>query len=321
MPLKKIKLDKNTIDEKFPMRTRRFVYAIVLVASSLSAVFEPASAEKIDKIVAIVNGDVITEEELETFEKMELMDAQAPDLRGVDPEEMSRTFLERMIEDRLIIQEARKLQAKPNETLIEDRIKDIKFRAGGDVAFEKALSSQGLTLNEVREKLGNQFLIYAMVEKEVKNKIRISPREVTEYYEKHKADFMTPETAVVDSIFIKDKEKLALAQNELGAGKDFMEVAREYSLKDSLGPVGRGQFKKNLEDFIFNLKSGVPSRPFETQEGFYIFLVREKLPPSQRLLESVRSSIAARIETEKTERQLKEWLEKLKERAYISIRK
>jgi len=225
-----------------------------------------------------------------------------------------------LIEDRLILQEAKRMQIKSDESMVEERIRDIKFRAGGELAFEKALTSQGITLNELRVKLRDQFLIYAVIQREVKSKANISPKEVTEYYEAHKSEFASPETLVVDSLFAKDKETLVQAEKQLQEGKEFQEVAKTYSEKASLGSVSKGQLKKNLEDYIFGLKVGQYSKPFEAEDGFYIFLVREKVPPSEKLLEEVRQPVMAALENEKTARILKGWLEELKDKAYISIR-
>jgi len=105
----------------------------------------PVRAEKIDRIVAIVNGDVITQDELDMFARMSLLDGEAePPMKG--EEEMSRYFLDRLIEDRLILQEAKNMQLKADEKIVEDRIKDIRFRAGKRDGFSAGAGQPGVSL-------------------------------------------------------------------------------------------------------------------------------------------------------------------------------
>jgi parvulin-like peptidyl-prolyl isomerase len=278
-----------------------------------------ASLEKMDKIVAVVNGDIVTEAELDIFMKMAVMD-QDHDLKIDDPKELKKQSLDRLIEDRLILQEAKNKQLKVDDSQIEDRIRDIKRRAGSELAFEEALKNQGITLSDLRERLKNQFLIYSLIQKQVRNKAQVSPKEVTEYFEQHASDFVTPENVVVDSIFVEDKNDLEKVETELGTGKDFNEVARSYSKKSSLGYVTRGQLKKNLEDVIFSLDVGQCSKPVEVEGGYYLFSIKEKLAPSKKTIDEVKDKIAVDLENAKGEKILKEWIEGLKDKAYISIR-
>jgi peptidyl-prolyl cis-trans isomerase SurA len=296
---------------------RNMVWILFLIC--VFSEFCPAFAEKIEKIVAIVNGDIITDEELSMFIKMEFAGEQ----KGADQKkivEFRNDLLNRMIEDRLILQEAKRQQLKADDSMVEDRIREIKFRAGSELAFEMALKSQGISINELREKLRNQLLIYSLVQKEVKYKVVVSPKEITDYFQSHEVQFLTPETVVVDSIFVKDKDALAKAQAELSTGADFFQVAKKYSEKSNLGEVRRGQFKKELEDSVFSLGVGQCSQPFKAEDGYYIFMVKEKLTPSKKSIEDVKDGIKAYLEDVKSEKILREWIEALREKAYISIR-
>lgn len=276
-------------------------------------------AEKIDRIAAVVNTEVITEDELGLFERMAMLDDEAePAIK--DPKEMRAYFLERMIEDKLILQEAKRMQLKLDEQAIEDRVRDIRFRAGSEAAFQQALVSQGITLAEFREKLKNQLLIYMAVQREVRRKSLVSPKEVTEYYEKHRENFMVPDSLIVESIFVEDNQSLREVMSKISRGADFAEVGKDYSKRGSIGKVSRGQLKKELEDFVFSLNVGVPSKPFAIDNGYYIFLVKERVPAVQKDLDEVKDKVAAMVENEKAELVLKSWLEELKDKAYISIR-
>jgi parvulin-like peptidyl-prolyl isomerase len=277
------------------------------------------SAEKMDTIVAIVNGDIITEADLAVFTRMTAAEAgEAPS--ASDIEKTRQFYLQRLIDDKLILQEAKRLKYNVNERTVEERIKQLKVRAGSPETFELALRDQGITLNELRDKLRQQLLIYAAIQAQIRPRVIVSPMEVTEYYNSHLDEFAVSEAVVVDSLFVEDPETLAKVQQELQSGADFLVVAEKYSKKSSLGPVRRGQLKKELEDYIFGLALKTPSAPYEVDGGYYIFLPQEHVASTSLSLDEVKDKIKSRLEREKSERLLKEWIVSLKDKAYISIR-
>lgn len=278
-----------------------------------------AHAERIDKIIAVVNEDVITEDELKLFVKMLGADEREAYAK-INAADLKKMLLDRLIEDRLIIQEAKRLKMAPDEKMIQARMDEIQAKAGGQAEFQAALKAEGITFSELREKLANQLLVYLVIEKEVKSKVNVSPKDVTDYFEKHRDAFAVPETRDVDSIFVKDQALLQRVLEELRQGKSFLDVARAFSEKSNIGEVRRGQLKKDLEDFLFGLNIGQCSRPFATEDGFYIFLAKADRPSSVKPLNDVKDVITAELEKAQTEKVLKEWLLTLKQKAYISIR-
>lgn len=300
------------------MRKRTFLLGILFWAFHCFLV-SSGFCEKMDRIAAVVNSDIITEEELGMFLKMAGMD-EGLGLGATAPEELRKRLLDQMIEDRLLLQEAKRLELKPDEKILEERLNDIKEKAGSEAAFEHALKEQGITLSELREKLKNQFLIYLVVQNEVKSKILVNPKEVTDYFEKNSGLFVVPESASVDSIFLEDASALEDAQRRLEGGAEFNEVGAALSKKSNLGRVLRGQLKKELEDAIFGLQPGERSHPVAVDGGYFIFLLREQTPPSLQSIDDVRDRIRSELEKTKTHVMLKEWVESLKDKAYISIR-
>ncbi len=291
------------------MRTFTFLFCLLLAS--------PAFGQKVDKIVAIVNSDVVTEQDLAVFVKV--ADVALERMDG-DPRALRRVFIERLVEDQLILQAAKAQGLKVDEEAIDERIRDLKFRAGSGVAFDQALRSQGLSLTELRAKLREQFLVYAVIQREVRTKVMVTPSEVTDYYQENPSTFSVSESAVVDTVFVEEEGEAAAVREALADGEAFATVFEKHSKRTNLGTVRRGQLKKELEDFIFALEPGVPSQPYRFDEGYYIFLLRRIDPPSRQPLNEVKAEIRKTLESEKFEKAYKEWIEGLKEKAYISIR-
>ncbi|MGE5279763.1 MAG: peptidyl-prolyl cis-trans isomerase [Deltaproteobacteria bacterium] len=293
---------------------RPFVLGIIIFALSVSGV----RAQSVDKIVAIVNADVVTEQDLAVF--MKVADVDYESLPDQDPAAIRRLFLDRLVEDQLILQAAKSQQVRVDESAIEARIEDMRLRVGGAAAFDQALRQQGITLSELRKKLSEQYLVYMVIQREVRSKIQVAPREVTEYYEEHADDFLVPESAVVDSIFVKEQAEAQAVRSALASGEAFEEVFKKYSKRANLGAVRRGQLKKALEDFVFSLAPGAPSEPYPFDDGYYIFVLRTIEPPARQTIDEVKEAITQKLENEKFERAYKTWIEGLKDKAYISIR-
>jgi parvulin-like peptidyl-prolyl isomerase len=196
----------------------------------------------------------------------------------------------------------------------------MKKRFLSEEDFIDFLSTQGLSLTEFRDYLKDQMLNEILINAEIKSRIIISPSEVTKYYESHAADFYFPERARVESIFVNNENTAREVYRKLQSGADFAELRKGYSKRTDLGVVAKGQLRKEIEDVIFNLGVGKFSRPFETSEGYYIFLVKEKIPPSQRALIEVQPTVYDKIWQDKFNAKFKGFMQELKDKAFVQIK-
>jgi len=296
----------------------KIMNVFIMGALVLACCLTQASAQKVDKIVAIVNSDVVTEQDLIVF--MRVADVDYESITDADPRALRRLFLEKLVEDMLILQQAKAMQMTVDEGAIDQRIQDMKFRAGSGVAFDQALREEGLSLSELREKLAEQYFVYGVIQREVRTKVMVTPREVTDFYQEHPTRFFVQESAIVDSVFVENEETAETVRAALKNAEAFDMIFKEHSKRANLAAVRREQLKKELEDFVFGLTPGVPSKPYPFDDGYYIFLLRRIEPPARLPLDDVKGQIRAMLENVKFEQAYREWIEGLKEKAYISIR-
>lgn len=299
----------------------------ILIILCLSGIASAA----VEGIVAVVNDEVITQKDLNEFAA--LMYLQHTD-KYKDKKELEQEMqkwrqeaVERIIEDRLIIQEAKKKKLTAEPKMVEYRINEIKKRFASDEEFENTLISEGFTITDLKHKIEDQLLMREVVEKEVRDKIFVSPTEVTAYYEGYKDKIKEPEQAIVDSLFIpfQDSEGAARKQVEealtaLKKGEEFSLVAQKYSYAPSIGKIAKGQLKKEIEEVIFNLRKGEFSSIVKTENGFYIFKLTDILPPKQLTINEARDEIYRILFAEKFERQFAKWMDDLKSKAYIHVK-
>lgn len=282
-------------------------------------------------IVAVVNDEVITQKDIDEFASMMYLQhsGEYKDRKELEEEiqKWKKDAVEGLIEDRLLVQEAKKKKIVIEPELVDRRIEEIKVQFSTSEDFEKTILSEGLNLNDLKRKINEQLLMRQIVEQEVREKIFVAPTEITAFYEGHKDEIKEPEKADVDSIFIpfgdsegSAQKKAEEALSELKKGTSFPEVARRYSYSPSIGIVIKGQLKKEIEDVIFKLKKGEFSLVVKTEQGFYIFKLNDILPSKQLSINEAQTQIQRIIFAEKFERKFNEWLNGLKSNAYINVK-
>lgn len=271
-----------------------------------------------DKVVVVVNNEVITKAELDTY--ISLIKMQIGEEGWKQYGMTERKALDNLIENRLIVQEAKNKKIEAEERSVESKLANMRNRFSSAEEFSDFLRTQGLSLSELEGHVKEQILTDKLLSSQIRNRIFISPSEVTDYYNNHTKDFYFPDRVSVDSIFISTENLAKEAYNKLRSGADFTEVQEQYSRSANLGIVAKGQLRKEIESVIFSLEEGKFSKPVETPEGYFIFLAKEKLPPSARQLSEVQQVVYNMIWENKFNTKLKELIQQLKAKSYISIK-
>jgi len=284
-------------------------------------------AETIGKIVAIVNNDVITQKELENFM---LGLPEEIDLEGMTLEEKA---LERLIENKLILQRAQELKVSVPPGEIKSITDRIMSRFGTEDEFEKALLDSGLSYREFEERHREQLLIKKLVTFEVQSKVSVSPGEIEDFYRQNPERFTGPETWRFSHILIrkkipgeKDPEAEKLAQSllkRIRKGEDFGAIAKEYSegphkeRGGDLGYVPRGMLLKEVEAFLGTLSIGEITPVVETHAAYNLFQMNDRREKSLIPLNAAEQDIHKLIRAEKIKKRYEEWIKELKKDAYI----
>ena len=276
-----------------------------------------------DKIIAIVNKDIITQKDLNdfiNFMRVQLMTEYKAEQLENKIQSIKSDLLQRLIEDRLILQEAKKEDIKVDETRVKGRINELKERYPSDTEFQESLKQQGLVQADLELKTREQLLMYSIVDIKIKSKIVVNPKEVTDFYEKNKQNFIIPEQREFELISVNEQELAQEISHKLKTGEPFADLAKKYSLSvnNFTGRKG-GEFKKEIEDVVFNLKEAEISQPLKIEDQFYIFKLNNIIPYKQKNLTEVQDQIQALLFNEKMEEGLARWLDELKKKSYIKI--
>ncbi|MDY0042861.1 MAG: SurA N-terminal domain-containing protein, partial [Desulforhabdus sp.] len=210
------------------------------VAFSLMGGIGLAQSETLDRIVAVVNSDIILYSELE--EQVNLMQKVAPGLNLDNPkerEQFERETLQRMVRERLAEQEVKRLNINVDKRDIDNAVQSFKKENGfTDDQLKYVLQQQGKTLDEFRENIKKQLERSRLIERVLKSKTVVTDEQVDAYLQsnpvtgvgkerRHLAVILLPFS---DKSQVSDVEKLAQDIYErLKKGEDFARLAKQYS--------------------------------------------------------------------------------------------
>lgn len=302
----------------------------VLIFMLLNINIPGLKAESMDKIIAIVNQEVVTKSELEEVLSIMAMDikTESEQERQQAMDQLSKEILNRLIEDKLIISEAKKAGVVVEDFEIEARLNEIKKNFPSENDFYDYIHSRGMTVGDIKRKLEEQIMVSNMMQYAVRDKVSVEPREITDYYEFHQDEFVRPEERDVQSIFIykeglSDRDYSKKIDSVLGRirqEEDFQDLRKEFSEREDLGVVAKGTLIEEVDKVIFSLKEGEVSEPTQVDKGCYIFKIKKIIPEKKLDLVEAQDDIHSIIFNEKAEELFTKWLDGLKGKAYIEIK-
>ncbi len=316
------------------------LFIILGILFSLTGLFTLSKAA-VDRIVAVVNQEIITlsevdkvidhlKAEIDTKDRLE---------RRVRINELSRMALERLIEEKLIDQEAKKAGIKVAAKEVDGAIEEIKRRnSATQEDLENALARDGLTLEAFRKDIEKKILRTKVVQFSVKVEPNVGEKELREFYQKNADRYRTEEIYRPAHILFKvSKEaspeevrqvraKCEKVLNRIRAGEDFGELAIIYSEdisskdKGDLGVFKKGELLPAFEKETLQLKVGEISGIVRTDYGFHIIKLLDRKGGHPLPFEEVKERVRQEYLDREFERSLKQYLDSLKAKSIIEIK-
>jgi peptidyl-prolyl cis-trans isomerase SurA len=311
--------------------------ACVFFCFSIALPAQCYSAEIIDGIVAVVNEDIITKSELDESMIPFIADYRlryGDEIMEEKIDEARQDALNRLIEERLILQEARKRKVVVEDFEIEERIDDVKQRFRDEAEFYEAINASGVTLLRLKKKYEEQIMMRKLINSIINSRVHISPTQIAAYYHGNIKDFTMPNMARFKVFFLRYSEEqtpdmansIALSVlTRINEGEDFDMLVRQFSQgpnTDKGGDMGympEGSTIPELEEQIKQLKPGSVSGIIKTDPGLYIIMLVDKKPAGPVPIAEVNGLIRERLFQRESELTLREFVVKLKEDAYITF--
>jgi peptidyl-prolyl cis-trans isomerase SurA len=267
----------------------------ILLLAALAAATSGHAVTLVDRIVAVVNKDVITYSELNEAVGMAERQLRRQGTPAPERAVLERQMLERLILDKAQLQLARETGIRIDELQLDRAVERIAQTNNMTLAdFRKALEADGVGFDAWRSDIRQQMIMARLREREVENKVQVSDTEVDLFLEqqKNRPDDNTeyniahilvrvPEGASPERIR-QARERAEQAAGEVKGGAPFARVAAAYSDgPDALqgGAIGWRNHQRLPEifaDALAKMNPGEISAPLRSPAGFHIVQLVER---------------------------------------------
>ncbi|MBF0496867.1 MAG: peptidylprolyl isomerase [Deltaproteobacteria bacterium] len=314
------------------------LFLVIIFWAFLSSI---GLAEVLDRIVAIVNDDVVTYSELSdklvpTLQRMQLDPRLSENQEKIYT--VTQSLLDLMINQKLAEKEIERLKVKVSEQEVAAALAKTKqdnFMTQNDL--ERMLKAKGMTVKDYQQEIKEEILKAKLLNSEIKAKIVIPEEKIKDYYQKNKEQFEGQNQVGIKHIFIgipenataatkqAARKKAEIVLDKLRAGADFTKMAGEYSDAPTareggdLGLVREEDMSAEMKNAVSKLKKGEPSDILETATGLQILMVTKRSDSQQKSFEDVRDTIHEKLYREELKQRYDIWLKGLKDKSYIKI--
>lgn len=301
-----------------------------------------SQAELVDRILVVVNDDIILLSELEqvmttvkaSYEKQGASIAEQMQLLN----EQRPKALEKLIRDKLTDQQVARYKLTVSDEEVEATIQRIRdANKLTEAEFRRAVELNGMTYENYRKQIKEQILRSRLLNREVKSKIVVTDTDIKRYYDAHSEQYAGSTKYDLRHILLKfpaggaESQKAEVAEEieairkRLDSGEPFAKLAQEYSDAPTAASGGRlGVFGTHLlTDEIREAIDGLQPRQYspavETDQGYQIFFVEDIISSGGKTLEEATPEIRDKLYAQGVDQKFSTWLEDLRERAHIQI--
>ena len=317
---------------------------LVIVAGLVACVLaSQADVVTVEQIICKVNGDIITNLDLDHDRAEMEKSYRANGFGGQRLEDAMKTetpnLLRTKIDNLLLIQKGKELELKIDAD-VNKYLADLQ-RQTNTVDPEKfqALVRQesGKSYEDFKQDLKNSFYIQGVIREEVVRKIQFKRDEVRAYYDEHKNEFQREERVFLREIAVstqgKDENGIAAAEKKAKdlvdrarRGERFPELAQANSdsqtAKDGggLDPYKKGELAAPIEAAVWDKERGFVTDPIKIPNAFLILRVEEHYKAGLAGFEEVESEIENRILDSRRQAALRTYLTRLRDLAFLEIK-
>ncbi len=296
---------------------------------------QTGGAEVVDRVVALVNGDMITLSELERQVVIQGERLGVPD----DPEVQAtfrRSVLEGMVDNTLILQVADQRGLRvPDRYFDEWKEATIQeMNLPDEAEFIRQVELQGSNMEELKKQFLEGVLIQEIRRQDIEERVQISEPEIEQRYRENVDEFIRPPQVRLRELVVhvteageaEARERLGEARRLIASGTDFGEVAKvrsESGSAESGGDLGLFLVRELDESFrsvVAELETGAVSEPLRIGESLYLLKVDERTEESTIPLDDVRNQIAESLYSEKMATEMDTFVRNLRENAIVEIR-
>lgn len=298
-----------------------------------------AQTTEVDKIVAVVNEDIITAHELNKRLKQVLVSIEnaplTPEEKVQARQQVQGDMMQEMVREKLVEQEVKRYNISVSDDEVNDAINNIKANNNfTDDALREALALQGYDYNDYRDEIRRQILSSKLMNRQIRSRVVVTEADIERYYNEHAGDFLSARQYKVWNMFVRWSEygdgrerqqALGIIENiynRLLSGEDFRVIARGSGQTYGGGELGLFRLNEIAPDFrpvIAELNANTYSKIMMGNGVAQVFYVEEVIVAEDQSLADVRPEIEEILYREGMEKKFDTWMQELYDQSHIEI--
>ncbi len=292
----------------------------------------------VDRVVAIVNREIITASELVRKERELLLSLKRQGVTPPSPQALREQVLDRMITDRAMLQLAKESGIRVDDATLDRAIGRIAEQNGLTVAaLRTQLEAEGIAFAKFRQDIRDEITLTRLREREVDNKLQVTESEVDTFLAAQGQSIQRLEEFKVSQILIRVSEnaskadlsaaqdKLKEVRSALSAGQSFADVAKRFSESadreqgGSLGWRPRERLPDLFVNAVSSLKPGQLSADVRSANGLHVLLLEDRRSTlrSQEVAVHRARHILVRVDAQTTEEAARRRIQDLRRRVEL----
>ncbi len=273
---------------------------LIIIAIIISLFITNTEAKIIERILVIVNDEIITQTEFDdrldrTREMFRQVYKYTDAKLAQEVEKAKPQLLDTMIDEMLFIQDAVKRSIQITDAQVLKEIDTLKKQFKSDQEFNQALEAEGYTLDSLKREKKRELLLRELINQQFVSDLTVTDDEVRKFYQENKDQFPGRHDVIkLKHLFLKfnftqenkdkAKQKAEMVLDQIKNGADFTEMVAKFSddpaTKANKGDMGyimplNGEFPE-IEDVASKLNVGQVSDLIETINGYNIIKVTDK---------------------------------------------
>jgi parvulin-like peptidyl-prolyl isomerase len=318
--------------------------AVVVAGFVFASLGLAANTPKIiEQIVAKVNGDIVSQDEIARSLKELNAQLKTQGVTGIqyrqELDSREKDILRDRIDELLLTQKGKELNINVDSE-VSKYMAQLQRQSGivdTDKFHDYIRQQSGMSYEDFLSQAKDSMLTREVIGQEVGRHINITDKEIQDYYDAHKSEFIREEKVFMSEILIstqgKDAAAIAAAQkkaqqisSDAAKGERFTDLARDNSdaatAKDGgfLGSYKKGDLEASLEAAVWDKPKGYVTPPIKLPTGFDVFRVDDHTRKGLAPLAEVKTEIESQLYGPKMQPKIREYLTQLRKQAFLQIK-
>jgi parvulin-like peptidyl-prolyl isomerase len=308
----------------------RWILALAVAAAATVAQQAAAERDVLETILVRVNDRIVTVSDFKVRLRQELAQI-SPVPKGKDLRDYTEGLFDNMVNELVILERAEERRVQVDDETVDGAIDNLREQNDllDDAAWESALESSGMTVEDLRDRYRQTILLTRTVQSEIRP-TEITEEEVRRRYEKDKDLYKLPAKVDLEQLFFPvaesgsdEQEVLRVARGlveRVSNGSDLRAEATLAGIEvQPLGAIPAADLRNDLRRALEGVPDGGFTDPLITAGGVQVIHLVKRIPEGYQPFEEVEEDIKRRMSADSYQAQSQTFVEKLKEEYLVEI--